>query len=191
MSCARARVCVARAMHFPEGMRTHPTVFLSLATAFAMAACGGSDRRAARSPAGPDFSEARPAKTVPAPLAASDGEKVIPPDDQLLFAFDSDFLDREAEELLVQVAAWAKANPAREVVVQGHADRSGDAAYNLDLSQRRARAVGDQLMRLGVARDRVVLLAVGEAEATVEPAPGNRRVIIFAGGSAVTAQSSR
>lgn len=116
----------------------------------------------------------------PAPLAASDGQRVIPPDDQLFFGFDSDRVDYEGQVLLSQVARWVKANPAREVVVEGHADRAGDQAYNLDLSQRRASNVALELQRMGVPRDRIIVVAEGETRASLAPAAVNRRVVIFA-----------
>jgi outer membrane protein OmpA-like peptidoglycan-associated protein len=40
--------------------------------------------------------------------------------------------------------------PERRVVIEGHTDRGGAEAYNLDLSQRRAEAVRDCLRQNGV-----------------------------------------
>ncbi|MBZ0234361.1 MAG: OmpA family protein [Deltaproteobacteria bacterium] len=148
--------------------------------ALALSGCGSSDRSTApRYPAGPDFSEARTTTTDPAPLAASDGRRPIPPDDQLFFGFDSDELDHDGRVLLANVAAWAKAHPAREVIVHGHADAAGDRDYNLELSARRARAVADHLRSLGVPLDRVTVVARGENDAVIEPPQGNRRVVVF------------
>lgn len=168
-------------------MRSNLRVFSCAASAALLASCA-SDRRTPRAPAGPDFSEARSAETrPPAPLAASDGQRVIPPEDQLFFAYDSDRVDDEGRIVLSQVATWLRANPAREVVVQGHADHDGDSAYNFDLSQRRASNVAQELQRMGVARDRIVIVAEGENQAILQPAMVNRRVVIFASAIEVSA----
>lgn len=150
-----------------------------MSAVLALSGCASSGHRTMRAPAGPDFAEAHPRTTEPAPLAVSNGRRPILPDDQLFFAFDSDRLDRDGQTLLGEVAAWVLADPRREIVVEGHADQAGDRDYNLDLSQRRARAVADHLLSIGVPRHRVVILAKGETQAVIEPQMGNRRVVIF------------
>lgn len=50
---------------------------------------------------------------------------------------------------------------ARKFVIEGHTDAQGGRAYNLDLSQRRARAVADYLSSLGVSRDRFEVRGYG------------------------------
>jgi outer membrane protein OmpA-like peptidoglycan-associated protein len=185
---------VARTLQLLAGtMRTSQTLAFILGAALAFAGCA-SDRKTASAPSvpGPDFANQRAAATEPAELAASDGTRPISPDDQLFFAFDSDRVDREAQTTLGEIAAWVKADRRREIVVQGHADPSGNPDYNLELSTRRARAVADELQRMGVPRDRVVIIAVGEEGATLEPGMVNRRVVIFAsGGAPQVSQSSR
>ncbi|HUQ07141.1 MAG TPA: OmpA family protein [Kofleriaceae bacterium] len=174
-------------------MRTLRSLPFILGAALALTGCA-SDRKAASatSTPGPDFANRRAAATEPAPLAASDGERPISPDDQLFFAFDSDRVDRDGQIMLAEVAAWVRADASREIVVQGHADPSGNPDYNLALSSRRARAVAAELERQGVPRDRVVILAVGESNATLEPGMVNRRVVIFASAAGrQVSQSSR
>ena len=59
----------------------------------------------------------------------------------VLFDFDSETLRTEASETLAALARGiAERDPAR-VRVEGHTDAKGPDAYNLDLSERRARAV--------------------------------------------------
>jgi outer membrane protein OmpA-like peptidoglycan-associated protein len=161
-------------------MRAHHSIPMFLMTAaLALSGCGSHSRAVTRSPAGPDFAEARARPTEPAPLAASEGRRPIPPDDQLFFAYDSDRLDQEGRTMLWEVARWVKADPRREIVVQGHADHAGSSDYNLELSSRRARAVGAYLRDLGVPPTRITIVAVGESQAVIRPAPANRRVVIF------------
>lgn len=50
---------------------------------------------------------------------------------------------------------------SRKFVIEGHTDAQGGREYNLDLSQRRARAVADYLTSLGVSRDRFEVRGYG------------------------------
>lgn len=61
------------------------------------------------------------------------------------FEVDSDQLTARAKEILDSLASeWSKAKPST-VSVMGHTDSVADDAHNLDLSKRRAKAVGDYL----------------------------------------------
>ncbi|AOS47662.1 OmpA family protein [Pauljensenia hongkongensis] len=61
------------------------------------------------------------------------------------FEVDSDQLTARAKEVLDSLASeWSKAKPST-VTVTGHTDSVADDAHNLDLSKRRAKAVGDYL----------------------------------------------
>ena len=75
------------------------------------------------------------------------------------------------------VAEYAKEHPVR-LVVTGYADsRTGSADGNLKLSQRRADAVADELVRLGVQRNMIDVVAAGGVDA-LSPSDFNRRVTI-------------
>ena len=50
---------------------------------------------------------------------------------------------------------------SRKFVIEGHTDAQGGREYNLDLSERRARAVADYLVSLGVSRDRFEVRGYG------------------------------
>jgi OOP family OmpA-OmpF porin len=54
------------------------------------------------------------------------------------------------------------------VLVTGHTDRIGTTKYNQKLSERRADAVRDYLVSLGIARDKIETLGMGETQ----PLPG-------------------
>ena len=51
--------------------------------------------------------------------------------------------------------------PEVKVEIQGHTDAMGDAAYNQELSQRRAEAVRDYLLGKGIAADRMTAVGYG------------------------------
>ncbi|MCG8564269.1 MAG: OmpA family protein [Desulfobacterales bacterium] len=78
------------------------------------------------------------------------------------FAFDSHVLDAEAEKVLVAKAAWLKANPRVDVIIEGHCDSQGPDAYNQGLGLRRAEAVGSRLESLGIDADRMSCISLGE-----------------------------
>ena len=50
------------------------------------------------------------------------------------------------------------------VSIEGHADTRGTNEYNLGLGQRRAAAIRDYLVGIGVAADRMVVVSKGEEE---------------------------
>ena len=69
------------------------------------------------------------------------------------------------------------------MILTGTADRTGDAAVNLEISQLRAAAVLKGLIARGIPADRFQVLAKGETELPVPTNPGvaeaqNRRVEI-------------
>jgi outer membrane protein OmpA-like peptidoglycan-associated protein len=83
----------------------------------------------------------------------------------VLFEFDSDALTPDAEATLAEVVASIAARFEAEVEIQvlGFADAVGDAAYNLDLSQRRADNVA-AVLEADPALDEFTIAAVGFGE---------------------------
>jgi outer membrane protein OmpA-like peptidoglycan-associated protein len=69
------------------------------------------------------------------------------------------------------------------MVVEGHTDSQGPAAYNQELSQRRAQVVRDYLVTRGIASDRITAQGFGPTRsiadnASAEGRANNRRVEI-------------
>ena len=64
---------------------------------------------------------------------------------------------------LNEAAAWADQHPDGLIVLDGHADPPGTAAFNARLSLERAKAVRERLITAGVNPDQIVLAAFGEA----------------------------
>ena len=98
------------------------------------------------------------------------------------FTFDSEELSSDAEALLDEVAARLQQYPDVNLLVEGHTDASGDEAYNLDLSQRRAQAAADYLIGKGVDASRLQVEGLGSSKsvadnATAEGREANRRVV--------------
>ena len=70
--------------------------------------------------------------------------------DTILFDFDKTEIKSAAYPLLDDVVAILKKNPDMKVLLSGHCDNVGTNEYNMDLSQRRANAVRDYIVRKGI-----------------------------------------
>ncbi|WP_138935370.1 OmpA family protein [Roseovarius arcticus] len=80
----------------------------------------------------------------------------------ILFAVDSAAVNSALRGDLLTVADSLQNYPGSTVQVVGHTDNTGAAAYNQDLSERRASAVADVLRQGGVAYNRVRTFGRGE-----------------------------
>ncbi len=106
--------------------------------------------------------------------------------DKIYFALDSAEIEPRSYPLLERIAEVLEQHPElTRIEVEGHTDDRGDRAYNLDLSQRRARAVLEFLVtRGGIARERLVARGYGADRpivanpSTPEEQARNRRVEI-------------
>jgi OOP family OmpA-OmpF porin len=109
-----------------------------------------------------------------------------------LFGFDKAKLQDGSKPALDEVVAKLKAHPEFELVlVTGHTDRIGSAAYNQKLSERRAQQVKDYIVSQGIAGSRLQAVGKGMSEPVeactgirgkklVECLQPNRRVVISA-----------
>lgn len=109
--------------------------------------------------------------------------RVVMPQD-ILFATDSATLQPTLVGDLRAVAQSLLNYPNSQVQVIGHTDNTGAAAYNQDLSQRRANAVAFVLRDYGVPSGRLVAFGRGEdapvaSNLTAEGRQQNRRVEII------------
>lgn len=99
------------------------------------------------------------------------------------FDWDRSNLTAEAQSVVTQAANYAKSGRPTRILVVGHADTSGSAAYNVGLSNRRSRTVADELVRQGVNGGVISLDGRGETQLARPTADGvreplNRRATI-------------
>lgn len=80
------------------------------------------------------------------------------------FDYDSYALRPDALEVLRRNAEKLKQIPGVIVQIEGHCDERGTQEYNLALGERRALAVREHLMRLGISGDRMVTISYGEED---------------------------
>jgi len=79
------------------------------------------------------------------------------------FDFDKYSIRDEDREALKRHAAWFDKNRQYVVLIEGHCDEVGTEEYNLALGERRASAVRQYLVQLGVRADRIKTVSYGEA----------------------------
>jgi len=97
------------------------------------------------------------------------------------FANNSAELTAASEDILDKTAADLARYPDMKVEVAGHTSSTGSAAYNQDLSQRRAQSVADYLISKGLNADRITVKGYGPSDpvadnSTAEGRARNRRV---------------
>ena len=101
--------------------------------------------------------------------------------ERVYFKSNSDEIEERSHEMLGEIASILKVNPEMRIRVEGHTDSRGDAAYNLELSQRRAESVRDHLVQSGARKNQVEAKGHGQARPidsneTEEGRARNRRV---------------
>lgn len=80
---------------------------------------------------------------------------------ETLFKVNSAKFGPSANQELTALALYLQLDP-RATVVEGHTSNTGTAAYNMKLSQERAKGVMDYLIAQGVSPDRITSVGFGE-----------------------------
>ncbi|PKN01723.1 MAG: peptidoglycan-associated lipoprotein [Elusimicrobia bacterium HGW-Elusimicrobia-1] len=80
----------------------------------------------------------------------------------VLFDYDKYDVRADARAALVKNTEYLKNNAGLKVRVEGHCDERGTTEYNLALGQRRASAIRDYYIRLGVPAARIATISYGE-----------------------------
>lgn len=86
----------------------------------------------------------------------------------VFFGYDSSNLGADAKETLKNNAEFMKSNASVDIQVEGHCDERGGRQYNLALGERRAKAVRDHMVALGVAAKRVSIVSYGNERPSAE-----------------------
>ena len=120
----------------------------------------------ATGPGGSASATAAVSVNVPAPPPA----KVEPSIDELWAKgvqdayFDTDKADirSDARQALTATAEFFKAHPSVKATIEGHCDERGSTEYNLGLGDRRAAAVKQYLVSLGVSAGQLTTVSFGK-----------------------------
>jgi peptidoglycan-associated lipoprotein len=134
-------------------------IVAAFSTALALAGCS-TPKPAAEAPP--------PAATREAPVATS---SIVPGSaedlrvnvgDTVHFGFDQYNIEDNDKSTLQRQATWLQKYPAVRVTIEGDCDERGTREYNLALGARRANAVKEYLVSLGVSASRVETISYGK-----------------------------
>jgi peptidoglycan-associated lipoprotein len=82
--------------------------------------------------------------------------------DTVHFAFDSSVIRPEEKSKVANVATYLKANSSDAVKIEGHCDERGTEEYNRALGERRALALREMLVGMGIEPDRADTISYGK-----------------------------
>jgi peptidoglycan-associated lipoprotein len=88
-------------------------------------------------------------------LAATAGDRVF-------FAYDQSDISSEGQQILQRQADWLKRYSQVSVTIEGHCDERGTREYNLALGERRAAAVKNVLVAMGIPAARIHTISYGK-----------------------------
>ena len=80
----------------------------------------------------------------------------------IFFGYDSWTISDDQRQDLKRDADWMKSNPNAVVKVEGHCDERGTSDYNLVLGEKRAKAVRNYLVELGISANRLSVVSYGK-----------------------------
>lgn len=80
----------------------------------------------------------------------------------VFFDLDESTIREDARGPLQKNAEWLKRWTSTRITIEGHCDERGSSEYNLGLGERRANAVKDYLVNLGVPADRITTVSKGK-----------------------------
>ena len=78
------------------------------------------------------------------------------------FDYDMSTIREDAQATLRKNAEYLRRWTSTRVMIEGHCDSRGTNEYNLALGERRASAVRDYLVSLGISADRMMTVSRGE-----------------------------
>lgn len=160
--------------------RTAGIVSLCLALGFSAAACGKKKAEVTPQPPPPPVAPpvppppppppAPPAPPAPAPLSEDElfARKSLEelnaerPLADVYFDLDGAVLREDARAPLQKDAEWMRRWTSTKISVEGHCDERGSSEYNLALGERRAVAVKEYLVSLGISGDRIMAVSKGK-----------------------------
>jgi peptidoglycan-associated lipoprotein len=108
----------------------------------------------------------------PAPPPGASAETTIVPGsrrdfevnvgDRVFFDYDRSEVRPDGAATLQKQAAWLARYPSVTLTIEGHCDERGTREYNLALGARRASAVKEYLISLGVSSSRLETISYGK-----------------------------
>jgi len=109
-----------------------------------------------------------PVAAAPAtePAAAAPGvavtEEKLSRFDDVRFDFDKSEVKEDGRKTSQVVAGYLKKNPRTKLLIEGHCDERGTSEYNMALGERRATAVMNYLVSLGIPKGDISTVSFGK-----------------------------
>ena len=85
----------------------------------------------------------------------------------IYFAYDSSEIGVSEQAKLEYVANYLLQNQQFKLIIEGHCDERGSIEYNRALGERRAIAIRERLVKLGITDDRMQTISYGEEKPAV------------------------
>ncbi|MGH1378802.1 MAG: peptidoglycan-associated lipoprotein Pal [Alphaproteobacteria bacterium] len=101
------------------------------------------------------------------PAPGTQADLVVNVGDRIFFETNSSDLTAAARTTLENQAVWLGQYSSLVVSIEGHADERGTREFNLALGERRANAVKNYLVALGVSPSRVATISYGKERPAV------------------------
>jgi peptidoglycan-associated lipoprotein len=136
----------------------------AVAGAFALAACANKPPPPAAQPqqAAPQTMPEQQSRVESTTVPGSLQDFRVNVGDTVHFAYDKSDVASEDRDILQRQAAWLQKYAQVRVTIEGHCDPRGTREYNLALGGRRANAVKDYLVSLGVPASRIDTISYGK-----------------------------
>lgn len=139
---------------------------IMIGAALVLSACANSKDEVTQSAPADPTPRSQPEQLRVAPVEKTAQEQLaslIPGVDTSLvhFGFDRYDVDADARRILQAQANWLKSNN-RSIMVEGHCDERGTREYNIALGDRRANAVKNYLVAMGVSANRIRTVSYGK-----------------------------
>jgi peptidoglycan-associated lipoprotein len=97
----------------------------------------------------------------------SQQDLVVNVGDRIFFGYDQYDLSGEARTTAEKQAQWLKTYSNVNIMIEGHTDERGTREYNLALGEKRAMALRNYLIALGVSPSRIQTISYGKERPAV------------------------
>jgi peptidoglycan-associated lipoprotein len=130
-----------------------------------LAACSQTPPNTGNTGGGGSSSGGGTTSTAPAPGSKEEFAQIV--GDRVFFDYDKSVIKPEGRTALQRQADWLKKYGNFTVTIEGHCDERGTREYNLALGERRATAVRNALVALGIPANRVKTISYGKERPAV------------------------
>jgi|SRR5476651_2041905 peptidoglycan-associated lipoprotein len=143
-------------------------IVMAISAALLLAACSTKPADTGGGTSGGSTGSTTTTSTVPqAAQPGSVQDFVTNIGDRVYFGTDRYDLAADAQTELQKQATWLKTYPQYRFVIEGHCDERGTREYNLALGERRASAVKNYLVALGIDTNRMQTISYGKERPAV------------------------